>query len=121
MKLSLAPSVVLSELLSFAPIELSLYSRERDVAFAELIGKIPDLIEKPHAREALLKALQVREKLCSTEMGGGVAIPHTRNSITGLEHPFIVFGRQLDGLPTALGMRSEEHTSELQSLRHLVC
>jgi mannitol/fructose-specific phosphotransferase system IIA component (Ntr-type) len=99
MKLSIAPHLAVSKLLSRATIELSLRSNERDAVFAELIGKIPDLVKRPEARQALLSALQEREKLCSTGFGGGVALPHTRKSIPGLEHAVVVFGRHLKGIP----------------------
>ena len=99
MKLSIAPELALSKLLSPASIALSLAANERDGVFAEMIARIPDLSNKPEARQGLLRALQERERLCSTGFGGGVALPHTRNSLVGLEHATIVFGRHLLGIP----------------------
>ena len=99
MKLCTAPDLSISHLLSPTTIELFLRSDARDAVFAELISRIPDLVRRPAAKQALLNALRERESLCSTGCGGGVALPHTRNSILGLEHPLIVFGRHLQGIP----------------------
>lgn len=98
MRLSTSSDLALSTVLSSATIELALRSGERDAAFAELIARIPDLEQKPEAKQALLHALQEREKRCSTGFDSGVAIPHTRDPIAGLEHPVVVFGRRLKGI-----------------------
>ena len=98
MSLCTATDLSIGNLLLRSTIELSLRSTERDAVFAELIGKIPDLVRRLDARQTLLQALQEREKLCSTGFGSGVALPHTRNSIAGLEHAIIVFGRHLKGI-----------------------
>ena len=90
---------VLSQILRSGDIELNLHSGNRDDVFRELIGHVPYLRRRPEAAEALLKALVDREKLCSTGLGEGIALPHTRNSIPGLaEHPILVFGRHEQGI-----------------------
>src|SRR5437868_2706232 len=96
--LSSSPGV-LSQILRSGHIELNLHSQTRDDAFRELIGHVPYLRKRPDAAEALLKALIDREKLCSTGLGDGIALPHTRNCIPGLsEHPILVFGRHQQGI-----------------------
>lgn len=99
MKLSVAPRAALCELLSSATIELSLRSHDRDGVFHELIGKVPELAAKAEARQALWQSLWERERLCSTGFGGGLAVPHTRNAIAGLDEAVIVFGRHSCGIP----------------------
>ena len=56
----------------------------------------------------LLDKLEEREKLGSTAIGGGIAIPHTK--LPGLDHVLAIFGRSscgvdfesVDGAPTRL-------------------
>src|SRR5437899_1701104 len=62
-------------------------------------------------------ALQKEELLAAYQrLGAGlVAVRSSAAAEDGAEHSFA--GQQ----ETILGVRSEEHTSELQSLRHLVC
>src|ERR1043165_6152680 len=94
-----APRLGISELISEATTELDLRACDRDGVFQELIGKITDLARKAEARQALLRSVQEREKLCTTGLGHGLALPHTRNTIAGLKHATIVFGRHLHGIP----------------------
>src|ERR1039458_3879438 len=58
----------------------------------------------------------VRTKSCSVPLFKATAISYSLPAVTGTE-------MRLEVLPSAslLAVRSEEHTSELQSLRHLVC
>jgi nitrogen PTS system EIIA component len=95
-----AHSVVLSELLSPATIQLDLQSADRDSALDELVKQIPQLAEEPAARQTLLRALHERERLHSTGIGDGIALPHARNALVGLmEDPLIVVGRHARGIP----------------------
>src|SRR5258706_2064216 len=86
------------------------------------------------ARSLVFDSLFARERLGSTGLGQGVAIPHGR--IKGLKEAVGAFVRLAqpvpfdapDGKPVSLvflllvpEQRSEEHTSELQSLTNLVC
>ena len=93
-------SVVLSELLSPVTITLNLRSADRDSVLDELVGRIPELAKQPAERETLLRALREREKLHSTGIGDGVALPHARNGLVGLvNHSIVVFGRHATGIP----------------------
>jgi len=93
-------SVVLSELLSPATINLSLRSLDRDTVLDELVNQIPELSDQPAARQTLLRALHEREQLHSTGIGDGIALPHARNALVGLvDHAIIVFGRHPKGIP----------------------
>ena len=98
MNVSSAPRLTLGELLSESTILLSLRSKDRDGAFAELIDTIPALENRPEAKQSLLRALLARENLCTTALGNGIALPHTRNNIAGLDRVVIIFGRQRQGV-----------------------
>jgi PTS system nitrogen regulatory IIA component len=95
-----AKSVVLSELLSPATINLDLKSGDREAVLAELVNQIPQLADQPNARQTLLRALQEREQLHSTGIGDGIALPHSRNALVGLvDQPIMGFGRHKNGIP----------------------
>lgn len=73
---------------------------DRDAALEELVAQIPALANRPDARETLLRALHERERLHSTGIGDGVALPHARNALVGLvSEPVVVFGRHEKGVP----------------------
>jgi mannitol/fructose-specific phosphotransferase system IIA component (Ntr-type) len=93
-------AVVLSELISPAAVNLNLQSSDRDSVLQELVKQIPQLNNQPEARETLLKALHERERLHSTGIGDGIALPHARNALVGLvDRAVIVFGRHAHGIP----------------------
>ncbi len=93
-------SVVLSDLLSPATMNLDLKSGDRESVLDELVDQIPELAQEPQARQTLRRALQEREELHSTGIGDGVALPHSRNALVGLvDRPIIVFGRHGTGIP----------------------
>jgi mannitol/fructose-specific phosphotransferase system IIA component (Ntr-type) len=93
-------TVVLSELISPATINLNLTGANRDAVLEELVAQIPALADQPKARQTLLRALHEREQLHSTGIGDGVALPHARNALVGLVgEPVIVFGRHAQGIP----------------------
>ena len=92
-------AVVLGDLLSPATINADLKGSDRDAVLAELVQQIPQLARRPEARETLLRALDEREKLCSTGIGDGIAVPHARNALVGLvDEPVIIFGRHKQGI-----------------------
>lgn len=93
-------SIVVSDLLSPAGINLQLKSGDRDAVLAELVNQVPELADRPEARETLLRALHEREQLYTTAIGDGIALPHSRNALVGLvDHSIIVFGRHPTGIP----------------------
>jgi len=93
-------SVVISDLLSLARINLALASTDREAVLGELVDQIPELAKDPQARQTLLRALHEREQLHSTGIGDGIALPHARNALVGLvDHALIVFGRHSEGIP----------------------
>jgi mannitol/fructose-specific phosphotransferase system IIA component (Ntr-type) len=93
-------SISLSGLLSPASINLDLKSADREAVLGELVQQIPQLADRPAARQTLLRALHDREQLHSTGIGDGVALPHARNALVGLvDEPVLVFGRHKQGIP----------------------
>jgi mannitol/fructose-specific phosphotransferase system IIA component (Ntr-type) len=93
-------TLVLSELISPAMINLNLKSADREAVLEELVCQIPAIAGDPQARNTLLRALHEREALYSTGIGDGVALPHARNALVGIvDRPVIVFGRHGRGIP----------------------
>jgi mannitol/fructose-specific phosphotransferase system IIA component (Ntr-type) len=87
-------------LLSPATIQLDLKSADRDSVLEELVNLIPQLAKEPAAQQTLLRALHERERLHSTGIGDGIALPHARNGLVGLvDDPLMVFGRHAQGIP----------------------
>ncbi|MBN1834771.1 MAG: PTS sugar transporter subunit IIA [Spirochaetales bacterium] len=77
-------------------IELALKARRKEEALAELAGLLARAgrIADP---EELTKALVAREKLTSTGIGAGIAIPHAM--LPGLQETILAIGRKPEGLP----------------------
>ncbi len=105
------PRLPLSQCITPETIQLKMSATSRDEALEELVAQIPDIAKLPEARRTLLRALQEREILCSTGIGDGIALPHSRNALVGLvDKPVIVFGRHpqginfgsVDGIPARL-------------------
>lgn len=93
-------SILLTNLLSPARINLLLAGADRDAVLEELVAQIPELASQPQARATLLRALREREQLHSTGIGDGVALPHARNALVGLvNEAVVVFGRHGQGIP----------------------
>jgi mannitol/fructose-specific phosphotransferase system IIA component (Ntr-type) len=104
-------SVVISQLLVPAGIQINLRAGDRDGVLDELVKLVPELTGQPDAQAKLLRALHEREQLHSTGIGDGIALPHARNALVGIvEKPIIVFGRHpagvaygaIDSVPTRL-------------------
>src|SRR5262245_59660810 len=62
-----------------------------------------------------------KESLDAAETGGDIAYAEVRKTILDPTHAFTGTSGKGSGWTYSGGVRSEEHTSELQSLRHLVC
>jgi len=100
MNTSVPGAVVLSALLSPVTIKLNLTGSQRDEVLQELVAQLPQLANRPEARQTLLQALREREQLHSTGIGCGIALPHARNALAGVvDHAVIVFGRHAKGIP----------------------
>jgi len=88
---------MLSKLFFRSAMELALKAHDREQAFRELISLIPGLNDG--ARAGLLLSLLGRERLGSTGLGHGVAMPHTRYAVPGVTRPQIILGRHNGGIP----------------------
>ena len=87
--------IKLPDLLKEKYIELDLKEKEKTKLIAELV----DIISKSNRiknREALSKAILERERLGSTAIGNGVAIPHAK--IKGIKKPLLILGRSTEGV-----------------------
>jgi mannitol/fructose-specific phosphotransferase system IIA component (Ntr-type) len=100
------PCLTVASAMSRDRIRLNLAGASKEAVLRELATLIVDPRRKRDV-DTLVKALKAREKLCSTCVDDGVAIPHSRNAIIGLvKHPVIAYGRHagidfgsLDGQP----------------------
>jgi len=87
--------IKLPDLLKEKYIELDLKEKEKTKLIAELV----DLVAKPSRikdEKALFKAILEREKLGSTAIGNGIAIPHAK--IRGIKKPLLILGRSPEGV-----------------------
>jgi mannitol/fructose-specific phosphotransferase system IIA component (Ntr-type) len=90
--------VSLAALLREEQIVLGLSAREKnDVLEALLVPLVAGGRLKPGLRNASLDALKARERVASTGMEHGIAIPHA--SLDALEEPLAVLGLSPDGVP----------------------
>jgi mannitol/fructose-specific phosphotransferase system IIA component (Ntr-type) len=99
--MSVGSTVVLqiSALFSAATIQLNLRCSKREDILRELVESIPAIARSPETKDQLHRALLAREDLCSTGLGRGIAIPHTRNTIAAAAgRTLIVFGRHTIGV-----------------------
>jgi PTS system nitrogen regulatory IIA component len=87
--------IKLPDLLKEKYIELDLKEKEKTKLIAELVN----IVVKPSRikdGKALYKAILEREKLGSTAIGNGVAIPHAK--IKGVKKPLLILGRSAEGV-----------------------
>jgi fructose-specific phosphotransferase system IIA component len=90
-----SPSFKLSSLLKDDSIELNLEGKNKSQILSELV----DILAKSgkfRNKKALADALLEREKLGSTAIGNGVALPHAK--IGGIKQTVLAFGRSLEGV-----------------------
>jgi mannitol/fructose-specific phosphotransferase system IIA component (Ntr-type) len=80
--------------------------RDRDEAIRELVERLPPL-KGTGNREDLLAKLMEREKLGTTAIGGGVAIPHCK--VRKLKAPIVALGLSRPGIPFAAADGRDVH------------
>jgi len=83
----------LSDYLAPDSIELSLKSKSKDQVLEELVGMLPI---DPNSRGIALELVLSREKLGSTGIGKGIAIPHVRSTI--FPNIILAYGRSDKGI-----------------------
>lgn len=85
----------ISDMLDEDHILVDLKARDKKAVLEELAGVITSH-DSSLEKSSLVKVLMEREKLGSTGIGDGVAIPHGK--VPGVEQPIISFGRSRKGL-----------------------
>jgi len=88
-------NIKLSSLLKESSIELDLAGKSK----LEIISELVDIVCKAGGvknKKTLAGAIQEREKLGSTAIGNGVAVPHAK--IDGIKQAVLIFGRSSDGV-----------------------
>jgi mannitol/fructose-specific phosphotransferase system IIA component (Ntr-type) len=89
----------LSGLLRSDQIQLELRGTDKPSVLRELVALVPELRDEVLLRETFLDALLERERLHTTGIGDGIALPHARNPLGGLlKRPLLVFGRHMPGV-----------------------
>ncbi len=72
-----------------------LQARDKDAALVELAATLATS-GRVRSREVILNALRERERIWTTAIGNGVAIPHTRSLV--VPDLAILFGRSVSGI-----------------------
>ena len=88
-------SMKISELLNPQAIVADLQAREKDSALSELTDALV-ACEESLDRDEVIAVLQEREKLGSTGIGDGVAIPHGK--LAGIPELMLAFGKSAEGV-----------------------
>ncbi|OGL45590.1 MAG: hypothetical protein A2161_10700, partial [Candidatus Schekmanbacteria bacterium RBG_13_48_7] len=86
----------ISEILCSDNIRIGLGGTTKNSVIEELVELIPRVQHDKKIRESIVKAIIAREKLCSTGIGEGVAIPHAKMDIPGSID--LVFGMTPHGI-----------------------
>jgi fructose-specific phosphotransferase system IIA component len=87
--------IKLPNLLKEKYIELDLKEKEKTKLIAELVDLVAKSIRIKDGK-ALFKAILERERLGSTGIGNGVAVPHAK--IKGIKKPLLILGRSPEGV-----------------------
>ena len=90
----------LSGLLALDRIALNMRGRAAADVLRELAARVPELRADTPRLDLFVEALLERERLHSTAIGGGIALPHARCFKGGIiARPLLVFGRHETGIP----------------------
>ena len=87
--------MTIADLLDFSAVEAHMRASSKDAALAEMTDimlRSADQLD----RHQVLAVLQERERLGSTGIGEGVAIPHGK--IADIDHMYLAFGRSVHGV-----------------------
>jgi fructose-specific phosphotransferase system IIA component len=87
--------IKLSNLLKENLIELALEGKNKAQIINELVGIVGKAL-RVRNRKDLADSLMERERLGSTAIGNGVAVPHTK--IGGIKQTVLAFGRSVGGV-----------------------
>jgi mannitol/fructose-specific phosphotransferase system IIA component (Ntr-type) len=90
----------LSDLLRPDQIHLKLAAPDKPGVLRELVALVPEIRTEKSQQDSFLDALLEREKMHTTAIGDGIALPHARNPLAGvLKRPLLLFGRHISGVP----------------------
>jgi len=90
--------IFIHEIIKSQDTLLNLINNTKSKVLEELVDLFTRRKNKSN-RDILLKALRDRERLCTTAITAGVAIPHPRRAIKNLvKKPFIAFARSKPGV-----------------------
>jgi CBS domain containing-hemolysin-like protein/mannitol/fructose-specific phosphotransferase system IIA component (Ntr-type) len=92
------PPLFLADTLSPGRIMLNVRGTDIFDAIHRILNRV-DIGELPLSREKIERAISEREKIISTYLGHGVAVPHAR--FKELERPLLMFAQCPEGVPVA--------------------
>jgi mannitol/fructose-specific phosphotransferase system IIA component (Ntr-type) len=107
--------LTVSKAISPMRVNMNLMAGNRDGVLRELVALVVPPQEK-RLSQTLFRALKAREEMCSTCVNEGVANPHARNALVGVdERPVRAYGRHRAGV--------DFHALDGQLVRHffLLC
>jgi len=92
------PSMTNKELLAYLHPDLFIPDLKARTKIDAIQKMVAHLVEKKYLRDGriVLEALKTREKLGSTGIGKGVAVPHSRSTVTGALT--LLFARSIEGI-----------------------
>ena len=99
------PPLFLADSLSEKRVVLGVEADSILKAIEKIISKVPGE-ELPFTAEKVQKAVEERERLMSTYLGRGLAVPHAR--LEGLKKPVLIFSRSYQGIPIE-GWKEKAH------------
>ncbi len=85
----------IAEVLTKETVILDLKATSKPAVIKELVERVTDQYPTLN-RDSLVSVLLEREKLCSTAVDEGVAIPHGK--VSGLSNIIAAFGRSVEGI-----------------------
>jgi mannitol/fructose-specific phosphotransferase system IIA component (Ntr-type) len=88
----------LSEWLSPATVKLRLTGTCRDSVLRELIAQVPELGDRPEAREHLFRLVRERHQEMSCAVGFGFAAPGSIEAVGLVQRPWLVLGIHFEGV-----------------------
>lgn len=91
---------------------VNLMGADREAVVGELVDAAPAArLPVSISRKEIVELALEREKLVSTDLGNGVAVPHAR--LPGLRAPIVILGRSVDGVSFRAGSAELVHLAFL--------
>jgi CBS domain containing-hemolysin-like protein len=90
--------VCLGDIMTPGRVVLGVEGDAMPTAVREALARVPES-ELPLPRDQIVRAILERERLASTYLGRGIAMPHAR--LKDIDKPAVIFARSTTGIPQA--------------------